>query len=97
VVATEAGSRESGGTTVIVDRDHYEEMLTRLGRLELENRNLLVYKDSMVKTKSLLNDRERELQKVTAKLLMMEEELSRLKKMGWWNRVFGRKWRMIGG
>ena len=97
VVATEAGSRESGGTTVIVDRDHYEEMLTRLGRLELENRNLLVYKDSMVKTKSLLNDRERELQKVTAKLHMMEEELRRLKKMGWWNRVFSRKWRMIGG
>jgi hypothetical protein len=45
----------------------------------------------------LLNDRERELQKVTAKLHMMEEELRRLKKMGWWNRVFSRKWRMIGG
>ena len=96
-VVTEAKSRESDGTTVIVDRDHYEDMLTRLGRLELENRNLLVYKDGMVKTKSVLNDREKELQKVTAKLHMMEEELRRLKKMGWWNRVFGRKWRMIGG
>ena len=97
VAATEVRSRESDGTTVTVDRDHYEEMLTRLGRLELENRNLLVYKDSMVKTKSLLKDREKELQKVTAKLHMMEEELRRLKKMGLWNRVFARKWRMIGG
>ena len=96
-VVTEAKYKESDGTTVSVARDHYEEMLTRLGRLELENRNLLVYKDGMVKTKSVLNDREKELQKVTAKLHMMEEELRRLKKMGWWNRVFGRKWRMIGG
>jgi len=97
VVVTKAKSSEADGTTVTVDRNHYEEILTRLGQLELENRNLLVYKDSMVKTKSVLNDREKELQKVTAKLHMMEEELRRLKKMGWWNRVFGRKWRTIGG
>jgi len=97
VVVTKVKSSEGDGTTVTVDRSHYEEILTRVGRLELENRNLLVYKDSMVKVKSVLNDRERELQEVTAKLHMMEEELRRLKKMGWWNRAFGRKWRMIGG
>ncbi len=97
VVVTKVKSSEGDGTTVTVDRNHYEEILTRLGKLELENRNLIVYKDSIVKTKSVLNDRERELQKVTAKLHMMEEELRRLKKMGWWNRVFGRKWRTIGG
>jgi excisionase family DNA binding protein len=97
VVVTKVKSSEGDGTNVTVDRNHYEEILTRLGQLELENRNLLVYKDSMVKTKSALSDREKELQKVRAKLHMMEEELRRLKKMGWWNRVFGRKWRTIGG
>ena len=97
VVVTKVKSSEGDGTTVTVDRNHYEEILTRVGRLELENRNLRVYKDSMVKIKSVLNDREKEVQEVTAKLHMMEEELRRLKKMGWWNRVFGRKWRMIGG
>lgn len=97
VVVTKVKSSEGDGTTVTVDRNHYEEILTRVGQLELENRNLLVYKDSMVKTKSVLNDKEKELQKVRAKLHMMEEELRRLKKMGWWNRVFGRKWRTIGG
>ena len=97
VVVTKVKSSEGDGTTVTVDRNHYEEILTRVGQLELENRNLLVYKDSMVKTKSVLNDKERELQKVRAKLHMMEEELRRLQKMGWWKRVFGRKWRMIGG
>jgi excisionase family DNA binding protein len=97
VVVTKVKSSASDGTAVTVDRNHYEEILTRLGQLELENRNLLVYKDSMVKNKSVLNDREKELQKVTAKLHMMEGELRRLKKMGWWNRVFGRKWRTIGG
>ena len=97
VVVTRIKSKEGDGTTVTVDRNHYEEILTRAGQLELENRNLLVYKDSMVKTKSVLNDREKELQEVRAKLHMMEEELRRLKKMSWLNRVFGRKWRMIGG
>jgi DNA-binding transcriptional MerR regulator len=97
VVVTKVKSSEGDGTTVTVDRNHYEEILTRVGRLELENRNLRVYKDSMVKIKSVLNDREKELQEVTAKLHMMEEELRRLKKMSWWNRAFGRKWRMIGG
>ena len=97
VVITKVKTSEGDGTTVTVDRNHYEEILTRVGRLELENRNLLAYKDSMVKIKSLLSDKERELQEVTAKLHMMEEELRRLKKMGWWNRVLGRKWRMTGG
>ena len=97
VVVTKVKSNEGDGTTVTVDRNHYEEILTRVGQLEIENRNLLVYKDSMVKTKSVLNDREKELQKVTAKLHMIEEELRRLKKIGWWNRVFGRKWRTMGG
>ena len=96
VVVTKVKSNEGDGTTVTVDTNRYEEMLTRLGRLELENRDLLAYKDSMVKMKSVLSDKEKELQKVTAKLHMMEEELRRLKKMGWWNRVFGRKWRTMG-
>jgi excisionase family DNA binding protein len=97
VVVTRVKSNEGDGTTITVDTNHYEEMLTRLGRLELENRNLLAYKESMVKIKSVLSDKEKELQKATAKLHMMEEELRRLQKMGWWKRVFGRKWRMIGG
>ena len=82
---------------ISVDRAHYEGLLTRLGQLKVENQNLLAYKDSIVKTKVSLNEREKELQKVKAKLHMMEEELRRLKKMGWWKRVFGRKWRMTGG
>ena len=87
----------SDGTTVVVDREHYEELLTRLGQLELEKQNLLVYKNSMVETKAAINDKERQLQQVKAKLLMMEEELRRIKKMGWWKRLLGRKWRSIGG
>jgi hypothetical protein len=97
ITVTEAESDDGDGTAVSVEREHYEEILTRLGQLELENQNLLVYKDSMVKTKTVLSDRETELQRVRAKLHMMEEELRRLKKMGWWKRVFGRKWRMTGG
>jgi len=80
-----------------VDRARYEEVLTKLARLESENQNLLAYKDSIVKTKATLNEREKELHQVKAKLHMMEEELRRLKKMGWLKRVFGRKWRMTGG
>jgi excisionase family DNA binding protein len=90
-------SSESDGTAVTVDREHYEELLTRLGQLELEKQNLLVYKNSMVETKAAIYDKERQLEQVKAKLLMMEEELRRIKKMGWWNRLFGRKWRIIGG
>lgn len=97
IVVTKIKAREVAGTTVTVDRNHYEKILTRVGQLELENRNLLVYKDNMVKMKSVLSEREEELQEVMAKLHMMEEELRRLKKMRWWKRVFSRKWRMIGG
>ena len=97
VVVTKIKSSQDDGTTITVARNHYEEILIRVGQLELENRNFLIYKESMVKTKSVLSEREKELQEVTAKLRMMEEELRRLKKMGWWNRVFGRKWRMTGG
>lgn len=93
----EVRSGDGDGTNVTVDIVHYEGLLTRLGQLELENQNLLVYKDSMVKTKAALGDREKELQEVKVKLHMLEEELRRLKKMGWWKRVFGRKWRMTGG
>ena len=97
ITVVEAESGDGDGNTVRVEIEHYEEILTRLGRLELENQNLHVYKDSMVKTKTALSDREEELQQVRAKLRMMEEELKRLKKMGWWKRVFSRKWRMTGG
>jgi excisionase family DNA binding protein len=98
-VATDPGIRVPADDEIqiSVDRAHYEELLTRLGQLEVKNRNLLAYKDTIVKTKVNLNEREKELQKVKAKLRMMEEELRRLKKMGWWKRVFGRKWRMTGG
>ena len=88
---------EGDGTTFVLDREHYEELLTRVGQLELEKQNLLVYKKSMVETKAAISDKEKQLQRVEAKLLMMEEELRRIKKMGWWKRLFGRKWRIIGG
>ena len=88
---------EGDGTTFVLDREHYEELLTRVGQLELEKQNLLVYKKSMVETKAAISDKEKQLQRVEAKLLMMEEELRRIKKMGWWKRLFGRKWRTIGG
>jgi hypothetical protein len=51
----------------------------------------------MVETKAAIYDKERQLEQVKAKLLMMEEELRRIKKMGWWDRLFGRRWRIIGG
>ena len=88
---------DGDGSTLTLDRDHYEELLTRIGQLELENQNLLKYKESMVDTKAALNQREKNLQEVEAKLHMMEDELRRLKKMGWWKRAFGRRWRMTGG
>jgi hypothetical protein len=68
-----------------------------LGQLESENKDLAKYRDSMVETKAALNQKEKNLQQAEAKLHMMEEELRRLKKMGWWKRVFGRGWRMTGG
>ena len=88
---------DSGGDTITIDRAHYEELLTRVGQLEVEKENLLVYKNNMVQTKGVLSHKEKEFQQAKAKLHMMEEELRRLKKMGWWKRVFGRKWRMTGG
>jgi excisionase family DNA binding protein len=88
---------DSGGTTVTIDRAHYEELLTRVGQLEVEKENLLVYKKNMVETKGALSHKEREFQQTKAKLHLVEEELRRLKKMGWWKRVFGRQWRMTGG
>ncbi len=87
----------SDGTTATIDREHYEELLSRLGQLELEKHQLQEYKNTMVDTKAALNDREKDLQEAKAKLLMMEEELRRIKKMGWWKRLFGRGWRMTGG
>ncbi len=95
--ATAGLSSETDGTTVRVDREHYEELLTRLGQLELEKQDLLVYKNSMVETKAAIYEKETQLEQVKAKLLMMEEELRRIKKMGLWKRLFGRKWRTIGG
>ena len=97
VSTVESKVENSGGTTVTVERAHYEELLTRVGQLEVEKENLLVYKNSMVETKGALSHKEKEFQQAKAKLHMMEEELRRLKKMGWWKRVFGRKWRMTGG
>lgn len=97
VSAVEGKVDDSGGTTVTVERAHYEELLTRVGQLEVEKENLLVYKNSMVETKGALSHKEKEFQQAKAKLHMMEEELRRLKKMGWWKRLFGRKWRMTGG
>jgi excisionase family DNA binding protein len=97
VSAAESKIGDSGGTTVTIDRAHYEELLTRVGQLEVEKENLLVYKKNMVETKGALSHKEREFQQTKAKLHMMEEELRRLKKMGWWKRVFGRQWRMTGG
>ena len=88
---------EGYGATVVLDRKHYEELLIRVGQLELEKQNLLVYKNSMVETKAAISDKEKQLQQAKAKLRMMEEELKRIKKMGWWKRLFGRKWRIIGG
>jgi excisionase family DNA binding protein len=97
VSTAESKIDDSGGTTVTVDRAHYEELLTRVGQLEVEKENLLVYKKNMVETKGALSHKEREFQQTKAKLHLMEEELRRLKKMGWWKRVFGRKWKMTGG
>lgn len=97
VSVVESKGDDSGGTTVTVERAHYEELLTRVGQLEVEKENLLKYKNTMVETKGALSHKEREFQQAKAKLHMMEEELRRLKKMGWWKRVFGRKWRMTGG
>lgn len=97
VIPVEIGVGDSAGTTVTVERGHYEELLTRVGQLEVEKENLLVYKKNMVDTKGALSHKEEEFQQAKAKLHMMEEELRRLKKMGWWKRVFGRKWRMTGG
>lgn len=90
-------SGDGDGTTVNLDRDHYEELLTRIGQLELENQNLLRYKESMVDTKAALSQKEKDLQQAEAKLHMKEDELRRLKKMGWWKRAFGRGWKMTGG
>jgi transposase len=95
--ATAGLSSEIDRTAVRVDREHYEELLTRLGQLELEKQDLLIYKNSMVETKAAIYEREKQLEQVKAKLLMMEEELRRIKKMGLWKRLFKRNWRTIGG
>ncbi|UCF02456.1 MAG: hypothetical protein JSV14_02020 [Deltaproteobacteria bacterium] len=97
VMTVESKVGVRGETTVTVDREHYEELLTRLGQLEVEKENLLVYKNNMLEIKGALSHKEKEFQQAKAKLHMMEKELRRLKKMGWWKRMSGRKWRMTGG
>ena len=97
VTAPVDSSGDGDGTILTLDRDHYEGLLTRIAKLELENQNLLKYKKSMVDTKAALSQSEKSLQEAEAKLHMMEEELRRLKGMGWWKRAFGRGWRMTGG
>jgi hypothetical protein len=97
VVTAESEVGVSAETTVTVDRKHYEELLTTLGQLEMEKENLLLYKNNMLETKGALSHKEKEFQQAKAKLHMIERELRRLRKMGWWKRVFGRKWRMTGG
>lgn len=95
--APASSSGEGDGITVNLERDHYEQLLTRIGQLKSEKQNLLKYRENMVDTKAALSQKEKDLQEAEAKLHMMEEELRRLKKMGWWKRVFGRGWRMTGG
>jgi hypothetical protein len=97
VATVESKVGVSDETTVTVDREHYEKLLTRLGQLEMGKEDLLVYKNSMLETKVSLSHKEKEFQQAKAKLHMMEKELRRLKKMGWWKRMFGCKWRMTGG
>ena len=88
---------DGDGSSITLDREHYEELLTRLGQLEIEKQNLLKYRDSIVETTAALSQKERILQEVEAKCHMMEEELRRLKRMGWWKRLFKRTWRSTGG
>ncbi|UCG12131.1 MAG: helix-turn-helix domain-containing protein [Deltaproteobacteria bacterium] len=77
--------------TVTLERDHYEELLTRLGQLESENQHLLEYKNDLVDIKTALVDREKDLGEVMAKLLMAEEELKKVRRMAWWQKLFGRR------
>ena len=92
-----SSAHDGDGAAITLDREHYEELLTRLGQLEIEKQNLLKYRDSIVDTTAALSQREKDLQEAEAKLHMKEEELRRLKRMGWWKRLFGRAWRRTGG
>jgi hypothetical protein len=79
-----------GGATATIERDHYEGLLTRLANLEAEREDLFEYKRSLVEVKVALGEREKDLQETRAKLLMLEGELERIRKIGWWKRLFGR-------
>ena len=89
VISPPAPSPESQRRMVTIEREHYEALLTQLANLEVEKRHLIGYKEDMIELKGALSRKEAELEEVRAKLLMTEELLYRIRKMGLWKRLFG--------
>jgi excisionase family DNA binding protein len=73
---------------VTIDRAHYDGLLVRLGQYEAERRYLIEYKKGLeIKDKELSQTKEK-LQQREAEFDRLKEENERLKRAGFWERLF---------
>jgi hypothetical protein len=67
-----------------------QKLLSYLRNLVEERKGLLQHKDNLIDTKLALEESVTDLLKTKAKVRMIEEELRRVRKMSWWQRLLWR-------
>ena len=67
-----------------------KKLLSHLRNLAEQREGLVSYKNSLIDAKLALEESVSDLLKSKAKLRMLEEELRRIRKMSWWQRLFWR-------
>jgi hypothetical protein len=67
-----------------------QKLLSQLKNLVQEREELLQHKNNLIDTKLALEERVSDLLKTKAKVRMIEDELRRVRKMSWWQRLLWR-------
>jgi predicted Zn finger-like uncharacterized protein len=90
VVDLALATPEIGDSPVRIYTKDSQKLLTQLRRSVQEGEGLLSYKNSLIETKLALEESASELLKSKAKVRMLEEELRRIRKKSWWQRLLWR-------
>jgi len=77
-------------TFVGIYTEDSKKLLSHLRNLAEQREELIYYKNSLIDAKLALEESVSDLLKSKAKLRMVEEELRRIRKMSWWQRLFWR-------
>lgn len=77
-------------TFVAIYTEDSKKLLSHLRNLAEQQEGLINYKNSLIDAKLALEESVSDLLKSKAKLRMLEEELRRIRKMSWWQRLFWR-------